>query len=50
MYKFIYLGNNSIGDNGCELLSKANWQNLTYLNLGKIFIYADQNNIDKSNK
>ena len=33
MYQLWYLGNNNIGDKGCDYLSKSNWNNLQTLNL-----------------
>jgi hypothetical protein len=43
-----YVGGNSIGANGCDHLSKADWKNLTYLYLGKIISYVVTNSIEAS--
>ncbi len=41
----IYLGNNSIGDEGCRHLSSAKWNNITHLSLCIIMIYSAENSI-----
>ena len=37
MYTIVYLEWNNIGDEGCKHLSRVKWNNLTQLDLSKLF-------------